>query len=51
MTVVNVALEVIGQILDAGRQDCDLHFGRAGIVRTALKPGYDIRFLLHAQRH
>jgi hypothetical protein len=51
VAIMYVRLEVLGKILNAGRQQRNLHFGRTGIVRTAPVLGNDIGFLLHVQRH
>src|SRR5262245_24025212 len=37
VVILAVFLEVTGQVVDTGSQQCDLHFGRTGIALGALK--------------
>src|SRR6185312_2503142 len=32
MVILDVSLEVFGQVIDPFRKDCDLHFGRTGVA-------------------
>jgi hypothetical protein len=41
--VLDVGLEVIGQAVDAGREQRDLHLRRAGVARLALVMLDDLR--------
>ena len=42
--VLGVRLEVIGQVVDPGRQQGDLHFGRPRILPTPAEGPDDLRF-------
>ena len=48
MVIVLVRLEMVGQVLNSRRQQCDLHLRRAGIVLGALEFFYDfaLRFCI-----
>ena len=49
--VLLVHLEMLGQILDASRQDGNLHFGAAGIRRSAAIPFDNARFVFFGNCH
>ncbi len=45
-----VNLQMLGEHVDRGGQDCDLHFGRSGIVRSAAVLGGNLRLLFFGKR-
>src|ERR1700760_3846519 len=51
MVVLHVRLEMLGEIIDAFRQDRDLNFRRAGIARLGSTRLDDFRFALRGNRH
>jgi len=48
MMILDVSLEMLGQLIDASGQQRDLYLGRTGIVYGALKLGDDVAFLISA---
>src|SRR5262249_46507811 len=51
VVVVLVYLEVLGEIVDPPRQQCDLDFRRAGVTLTGRVPGDDLLLDRCVQRH
>jgi hypothetical protein len=51
MVVLDVTLEVLSQIVDAFRQDRDLHFGRPGVARFGPISLDEFRFTRGRDRH
>jgi hypothetical protein len=49
--IMPVSLEVLGQLIDASRQNGDLDFGRTGIPAVKMIFVYDGIFLSFRQRH
>src|SRR2546429_6832590 len=49
--VVLVHLEVLGEIVDPPRQQCDLDLRRTGVTLTGRVPGDDLRLDCYVQRH
>src|SRR5436853_1681655 len=48
--ILRVRLEMLGEVSDAIREKCDLHFGRAGIAVMRAILGDQVRFLLFRGR-
>src|SRR4029450_8490445 len=51
MIVLHVGLEMLGEVVDAFRQDRDLNLGRAGIAALGLISLVDFRFVCCGNRH
>jgi hypothetical protein len=51
MVVLHVGLEVVCQLIDAGREERDLHFGRARVSLGPLVLGDDFRLVDVCNRH
>src|SRR6266699_1528006 len=49
--VVLVYLEVLGEIVDPPRQQCDLDLRRTGVTLTGRVPGDDLLLDCYVQRH
>ena len=49
--ILLVGLEVIRQVVDPGRQQCDLHFRRTGITFVNLAVLYNLPFGVFRNRH
>ena len=44
MEILTVGAQVLGQVIDSGSEQCDLNFGRAGVLIVSLILGDDIGF-------
>jgi hypothetical protein len=51
MVILDIALEVIGQAVDAGGEKRNLHFRGSGVAGSALMIRYDLRLLRNGHRH
>ena len=49
--ILRVALEMLGELLDARREDRNLHFGRTAVIRTSGVSLYDFSFAESLERH
>ena len=42
--VLTMRAQVLGQVIDASSEQCDLDFGRAGVLLVSFEFGYDFGF-------